>query len=206
VASKLYSTAKLKLRKTIQRSCYESIFRHLSDAEKLLKGSGFFEELCGVYSTRGNIYLHIKRWREALDDFRQAVYYNKESGTSYPALKVDYGYALMLTGKYREAGQWMEEGMAELEQSKRRGYLVRAKKKFMHYYLRRGAWKRAVRQYLEAEALARHFGIADQLPPGSAQLEFLRGKTKIRLGALQVKETPGGFRFSERERDIRAEG
>jgi hypothetical protein len=105
----------------------------------------------------------------------------------------------MLNGKRREADKLMEEGLYELEKVKRKGYIIRAKRKRAIFYFRGGSIRKALRQYLEAEALARYFGANDQLPPGANQLEMLRKKIGWKLGALQVIEDKEGYRYSEIE-------
>ena len=143
--------------------------------------------------------VRMGRVEEAIEQFRKGVIYKEQSGVPYPALKVDLGYALMLNGKRREADKLMEEGLYELEKVKRKGYIIRAKRKRAIFYFRGGSIRKALRQYFEAEALARYFGANDQLPPGANQLERLRKKIGWKLGALQVIEDKEGYRYSEIE-------
>ena len=198
-ASQTYSTVKFTNNKKLQMRYFRSVFAHLNQAESLIKDNKFIENLGDICSTRGNVLVRMGRVEEAIEQFREGVIYKEQSGVPYPALKVDLGYALMLNGKKREAGKLMEDGLYELEKAKRKGYIIRAKRKIAIYYLRRGSIKKSLHQYLEAEALARYFGANDQLPPGANQLEMLRKKIGWKLGALQVIDDKEGYRYSEIE-------
>jgi len=198
-ASQTYSTVKFTNNKELQDRYFRSVFSHLNQAEKLTNGNKFIENLGDICSTRGNVLVRMGRVEEAIEQFRKGVVYKEQSGVPYPALKVDLGYALMLNGKKREAEKLMENGLYELEKTKRKGYIIRAKRKRAIFYLRSGSIRKALRQYLEAEALARYFGANDQLPPGANQLEKLRKKTGWKLGALQVIDDKDGYRYSEIE-------
>lgn len=198
-ASQTYSTVKYTNNKDLQGRYFKSVFAHLNQAESLIKDNKFIENLGDICSTRGNVLVRMGRVEEAIEQFRKGVIYKEQSGVPYPALKVDLGYALMLNGKRREADKLMEEGLYELEKAKRKGYIIRAKRKRAIFYFRSGSIRKALRQYLEAEALSRYFGANDQLPPGANQLERLRKKIGWKLGALQVMEDKDGFRFSEIE-------
>ena len=197
VASQTYSTVKFTNNKELQSRYFRSVFAHLNKAESLIEGKKFIENRGGICSTRGNVLVRMGRLEEAIEQFRKGVLYYEQSGVSYPALKVDYGYALMQVGKKREAEKLMEDGLAELEKAKRKGYIIRAKRKMSIFYLRRGSIKKAWHQYLEAEALARYLGASDQLLPMANQLEMLRKKFGRKLGALQVIEDKNGYRYSE---------
>jgi tetratricopeptide (TPR) repeat protein len=198
-ASHTYSTVKFTNNKELQARYFSSVFAHLKKAESLIKGNKFIENKGDICSTRGNVLVRMGQVEKAIEQFRKGVIYKEQSGVPYPALKVDLGYALMLNGKRREAEKLMEEGLYELEKAKRKGYIIRAKRKIAIFYFRRGSIKKALRQYLEAEALSRHFGANDQLPPGANQLEKLRKKIGWKLGALQVIEDETGYRYSEIE-------
>ncbi|UCH96267.1 MAG: hypothetical protein JSV88_05260 [Candidatus Aminicenantes bacterium] len=198
-ASHTYSTVKFTNNKELQERYFRSVFAYLNQAENLIKDNKFIENLGDICSTRGNVLVRMGRVEEAIEQFRKGVIYKEQSEVPYPALKVDLGYALMLNGKRREADKLMEDGLFELEKAKRKGYIIRAKRKRAIFYLRSGSIKKALRQYLEAEALARHFGANDQLPPGANQLEMLRKKIGWKLGALQVIEDKEGYLYSEIE-------
>ncbi len=198
-ASQTYSTVKFTNNKELQLRYFRSVFAHLNQAESLIKDNKFTENLGDICSTRGNVLVRMGRIENAIEQFRKGVIYKEKSGVPYPALKVDLGFALMLDGKKREAEKLMESGLYDLEKAKRKGYIIRAKRKIAIFYLRRGSIKKALRQYLEAEALARYFGANDQLPPGATQIQMLRKRFRMRFGALEVKEDKNGYRFSEIE-------
>jgi tetratricopeptide (TPR) repeat protein len=198
-ASQTYSTVKYTNNKDLQGRYFRSVFAHLNQAENLIKDNKFIENLGDICSTRGNVLVRMGRVEEAIEQFRKGVIYKEQSGIPDPALKVDLGYALMLNGKRREADKLMEDGLYELEKVKRKGYIIRAKRKRAIFYFRNGSIKKALRQYLEAEALARYFGANDQLPPAANQIEMLRKKIGWKLGALQVIDDKYGYRYSEIE-------
>jgi tetratricopeptide (TPR) repeat protein len=204
-ASQTYSTVKFTNNKELQSRYFRSVFAHLNQAESLIKDNKFIENRGDICSTRGNVLVRMGRVEEAIEQFREGVIYKEQSGVPYPALKVDLGYSLMLNGKKREAEKLMEDGLYELEKAKRKGYIIRAKRKMAIFYFRSGSIKKALRQYLEAEALARYFGANDQLPPGANQLEMLRKKLRWKLGALQVIDDKKGYRYSEIEDKLREE-
>lgn len=199
VASQTYSTIKYTVDKKLKTRYFKSIFAHLNVAEELInKNKKLSENLGVICSTRGNILLSMRKLKDAIIELRRGINYEGQNIVPNAAIKVDLGYALMLNGNKFDAEKLMESGLNELEKTKRKGHIIRAKKKLFLYYLRQGAIKKALNQYLEAEALARNFSINDQLPPFATQLEKLRHKFSIKLGALQVIEKDDEYLYSAR--------
>ncbi len=161
LASARYSSAKLLLRPRDR-----SALRHeaLSNVERALAGPG--RNRANLLAIRGSIRRVSGDLSGAIGDYEEVLQLRQEMGAGPGAVGEalsELGYAYLLKGSLRRGREMMAEAVRLCAARERRGFLVRAKRKLSVAYLATGHPMKAHDEWIEARALARHFGVFGQI-------------------------------------------
>ncbi len=162
LASSRYSIARKvrpgKLKKLLLSAAIRDIDRELSEGS---------EDPANLYAIRGSIYRQNGRYAAAVEDYKDVLRRRRDAGASEAQIGEalsELGFGYLFCMRLLRGRELLEEGVKLLSQESRRiGFLARAKRKLAIAYALTGHPLKARREIEEARMLASRHGALDQI-------------------------------------------
>lgn len=162
LASSRYSIAGISNSLSVRRSLLHAALEDLK--RSIHEGS---EDTTNLIAVRGSVYRRLGVIWAAVKDYESVLQARQKSGISEGAVgeaMSELGFGYLFQFRFWKGRSLLKEGVRLLSTSNiRRGFLVRAQRKLAVSYFLTGHPKRGREILMEAHALARDYGVLDQI-------------------------------------------